>query len=193
MNFLAHIYLSDDDKLLAVGNFIGDFVKGKQFEAFPKLIREGIILHRAIDSYTDSHSLTAEARTWMYPIFGKYAGIYLDVFYDYFLAANWDSYHNIPLRKYTHRFYLWLLQNYMQLPAEVRGFLPNMIATNRLYSYRSVKGIKRALNVMAAHTSLPLKTNEAILFLNDNHNKLNDNFKRFFAELQAYVKHYQKI
>ena len=29
MNFLAHLYLSGDNPRLMVGNFIGDFVKGR--------------------------------------------------------------------------------------------------------------------------------------------------------------------
>lgn len=187
MNFLAHVYLSNDDKQLTVGNFIGDFVKGKKFEAFPDKIREGIILHRAIDTYTDNHPLTSEARSGMYPQFGKYAGIYLDIFYDHFLAANWSDYHTLPLRKYSHRFYLWLIQYYIHLPLRVKGFLPNMITTNRLYSYRNLEGIQTALTVMSAHTSLPQQSKEAVQYLSDNYMALNNNFKSFFADLQDFV------
>lgn len=187
MNFLAHVYLSDDDKQLTVGNFIGDFVKGKQYNTFPERIREGILLHRAIDSYTDSHPLTAEARSKMYAPFGKYAGIYLDIFYDYFLATNWSKYHTMPLRKFTRRFYLWLMQNYIHLPLRVKGFLPNMMATNRLFSYHTLNGIENALRTMSAHTSLPNQSTQAVQFIKDNNDYLQKNFTAFFADLIEFV------
>ena len=169
MNFLAHVYLSGDDKQITVGNFIGDFIKGKRFENYPDKIKQGALLHRAIDTYTDKHPLTAEARSKMHPAFSKYAGIYLDIFYDHLLAVNWSDYHKMPLRKYTRRFYFWLIQNYWNLPLQVKGFLPNLIASNRLYSYRSVGGIERALSIMSMHTSLPEQSEEAVSFLIDNY------------------------
>jgi len=53
MNFLAHLYLSGDNKEVRLGNFIGDAVKGNSLDRFPEMIRAGIWLHREIDSYTD--------------------------------------------------------------------------------------------------------------------------------------------
>lgn len=61
MNFLAHIYLSDDKPLLQIGNFIADSVKGRQVELYPPTIQEGIRLHRAIDAYTDAHPTVAQS------------------------------------------------------------------------------------------------------------------------------------
>ena len=40
MNFLAHIYLSGDSRELLIGNFIGDYVKGKDYEKYPPGIQE---------------------------------------------------------------------------------------------------------------------------------------------------------
>ena len=39
MNFLAHIYLSGDNKGLQLGNFIADSVKGNQFINFENTIK----------------------------------------------------------------------------------------------------------------------------------------------------------
>jgi hypothetical protein len=47
VNFLAHIYLSGDDEKLITGNFIGDYVKGKNFlEISRKNQARNLILHR---------------------------------------------------------------------------------------------------------------------------------------------------
>ena len=54
MNYLAHIYLSGGDPEVTVGNFMADAVKGKDYQNYSEGIQRGIILHRAIDTFTDS-------------------------------------------------------------------------------------------------------------------------------------------
>ena len=92
MNFLAHIYLSGDSRELLIGNFIGDYVKGKDYEKYPPAIQDGILLHRKIDWFTDDHSITKKAKKLVRGQYGLYAGIVIDIFYDHYLSANWDQY-----------------------------------------------------------------------------------------------------
>ena len=44
MNYLAHIYLSNENEGITIGNFIADEIKGKKYTAFPKEIQKGIFL-----------------------------------------------------------------------------------------------------------------------------------------------------
>ena len=39
MNFLAHLYLSGTNEKILVGNFIGDYVKGRKYEIYEKAIQ----------------------------------------------------------------------------------------------------------------------------------------------------------
>jgi acyl carrier protein phosphodiesterase len=91
MNYLAHAYLSFEITDITVGNMISDFVKGKQKLDYPLAIQQGITLHRAIDSFTDSHAVTRQAKSFFKEAYGLYAGPLVDVVYDHFLA-------NDPLR-----------------------------------------------------------------------------------------------
>ena len=61
MNYLAHIFLSGDNRKIQIGNFVGDAVKGHAYKKFSPDFRKGILLHRAIDDYTDHHPLVREA------------------------------------------------------------------------------------------------------------------------------------
>ena len=45
MNYLAHIFLSGDNRRVQIGNFVGDAVKGRAYENYPSGFREGILLH----------------------------------------------------------------------------------------------------------------------------------------------------
>ena len=73
MNYLSHIYLSGDSEEVKLGNFIGDFVKGQQFLKFPPNVGKGILLHRQIDSFTDSHCIVNECIVKLRPGFWKYS------------------------------------------------------------------------------------------------------------------------
>ena len=62
MNFLGHFYLSQHDPELLVGNFIADYVKGKRYLDYPPKISEGIMMHRQIDHFTDTHEMVKKGR-----------------------------------------------------------------------------------------------------------------------------------
>lgn len=187
MNFLAHIYLSADDKQLQIGNFIGDYVKGNKYLEYPEKIKDGILLHRDIDYYTDNHALVKEAKVYFRKLYGLYSGILVDMFFDHFLAKDWDNYHRSSLNKFCSDFYFNLVKHYKHLPKRVQYFSPFLIQNNRLMSYNSVDGIQSALKLMVNYTSLPDKTDEAISILKDNYASLNNLFDVFIKDLISHV------
>ena len=88
MNYLAHAYLSFGIPEITVGNLISDFVKGKQKLEYPAAIQRGIALHRAIDTFTDTHDATRRAKIFFKEDYGLYAGPLTDIVYDHFLAND---------------------------------------------------------------------------------------------------------
>src|ERR1700684_920830 len=88
VNYLAHAYLSFGIPDIVVGNLISDFVKGKKQLEYPDSIRKGITLHRAIDTFTDTHPVTRRAKSYFRAVYGLYAGPLTDVAYDHFLAND---------------------------------------------------------------------------------------------------------
>lgn len=188
MNFLAHIYLSGEEDEIKIGNFIGDYVKGSAFHIYPDKIKEGILLHRFIDTFTDKNKYTLEAKTHFTPKYRKYSGIVIDIIYDYFLASNWDKYSIIPFKDFVDNFHELLIKYNNMLPAEVQEFTPRLIANNRLYSYKDIDGIRSVLSTMAKYTSLPDYSEFAINILNENYDILKENFFSFFSDIKYYIK-----
>lgn len=187
MNFLAHLYLSGSDVDIRLGNFIGDYVKGKGYEKFPEEVQKGITLHRAIDSFTDKHASTHSCIELLRPGYGKYAGVVVDVLFDHVLANEWSKYSDSDLKWFTRTFYFQMVKHYSLLPDRVKKFLPFMIQSNRLYSYRTKEGVKKALEIMSSVTSLPEKTNYAIESLSSNYNQFSFHFNTLFPEMKEYV------
>lgn len=187
MNFLAHLYLSGEDEKLLTGNFIGDYVKGKNFLKYPGKIREGILLHRRIDSFTDSHPNFREVKLLFRGEFGLYAGVVTDLIFDHLLASQWESYSHMPLSQFARRVHAILLKHFTYLPPRVKGFLPVLIKNRRLESYAHVEGIHQSLDIMSRYTSLPQKAEKAIEAMQGNYNSINCLFSEFMLELIAYT------
>jgi acyl carrier protein phosphodiesterase len=188
MNFLAHIYLSGDNEELKIGNFIADSVKGKQYLEYPPGIIDGIVLHRSIDTFTDTHPIVSRSVERLFERYGHYSRVIVDILYDHFLAANWKDYSDIPLKIYTEDFYKLLQDNFKILPKQVQNFLPYMVADNWLYNYRKIEGIEKILFQMNRRIKYRAKMHLAVEELREFYEEFEDEFTRFFEELRAYVK-----
>ena len=187
MNFLAHIYLSGDDKELLLGNFMADSIKGRSYLKYPVGIQKGIILHRAIDYYTDTHPVVKRSISRLFETYGHYSGVIIDILYDHFLAANWDKYSDVPLEPYVDEFYDLLQQNFILLPKTVQLFLPYMIKDNWLFNYRTIKGISRILYQMNERTQGKSKMNFAVIELKAHYQEFESEFISFFEDLQIFT------
>lgn len=187
MNYLAHIYLSGDSEEITIGNFIGDFVKGNQHQEYPEQVAFGILLHRSIDSFTDQHALVRECIQLLRPGYGKYAGIVTDIFFDHFLASNWNDYSVHSLRQFTKNAHAIFISNFGLLPFRVKQFLPFLIHHRRLESYANRENLPAVLNIMSKRTSLPSNSEWAMLILNQKYDKFEALFRSFFPELINYV------
>jgi acyl carrier protein phosphodiesterase len=187
MNFLAHLYLSGESDGIKTGNFIGDYVKGKSFNIYHGDIRKGILLHRAIDDFTDNNLSFREVKLFFRRDYGRYSGIVSDVVFDHLLAKQWNRFSGYQLRDFARNAHAILLSNYLKLPFSVQQFLPIMIKHKRLESYASVEGLEKALQIMSNYTTLPALSQKAVEVLEKNHDPINELFLRFMEEIISIV------
>ncbi len=187
MNYLAHAFLSGQDEDLLVGNFIGDAVKGKAINGYPATIRRGIRLHRAIDEYTDRHPVYRQSRSRLSGRYRHYAGVLTDIFYDHFLARNWQQYHHDPLPVYTHWVYAVLARQAAALPERVNYMLQFMVPQNWLLNYANLTGIQKVLSGMARRTTFESGMENALDELQQYYTELEEEFATFFPQLQTFV------
>ncbi|WP_303319170.1 acyl carrier protein phosphodiesterase [Flavivirga abyssicola] len=188
MNYLAHIYLSGENDLVTIGNFIADSIKGKDYKKYSKDIQTGILLHRNIDTYTDAHKTVRLSTKRLHEKYGHYSGVIVDILYDHFLAKNWNKYSTIPLDEYVSAFYDSLEEHYHVLPLRIQKIMPYMMADNWLLSYASIHGISRVLDGMNRRTKNRSGMNEAIVELKEFYKEFEDEFTAFFNELITFSK-----
>ena len=186
MNFLAHIYLSGDDPLLKIGNFMADGIRGKQLDHFPEGIRKGVVLHRAIDTFTDAHPIFRTSTKRLHPFYHHHSGIIVDVFYDHFLAKNWNQYKKEPLEEFSLDFYNSLENNYSWLTDKTKNMLPYIKKYNWLLNYQHVDEIARILSQMDKRMSHPSKMGESVKELKAFYVEFENEFIAFFEEVQQF-------
>jgi acyl carrier protein phosphodiesterase len=184
MNFLAHIYLSGDNDLLKIGNFMADGIRGNDYLNFPEEIKKGILLHRHIDTFTDAHPIYRKSKHRLHEKYGHYSGVIMDILYDHFLAKNWANYSDEKLEHFAEKFYQSLQKNHSLLTEKTKGMLPYMIARNWLVSYATIAGIEMILFQMDYRTKHRAHMQEAVKELQDFYLDFETEFTTFFEELR---------
>ena len=192
MNFLAHIYLSGNSELVKIGNFMADGIRGKDYLNFPEEVKNGILLHRQIDTFTDAHPTYRKSKHRLHDKYGHYSGVIMDILYDHFLAKNWKQFSDENLEDYVADFYQSLKNNYTILSEKTKKIMPTMIKENWLVSYASIPGIEYILFQMDFRTKNSVNMQEAILELQLFYNEFETEFTSFFYELKAFSAHFLK-
>lgn len=187
MNLLAHAYLSFNNKEITAGNMISDFVKGKAQYTYPPNIQSGIKLHRLIDTFTDAHAITAEAKKYFKDVAGLYSGAFVDIVYDHFLANNKIYWQQVSLQNFVQNTYAILTEQENVLPQNFNSMMPYMLRDNWLYNYQFTWGIEKSFNGIVSRAK----------FLNDatsiydafikNYDALENLSAQFLPDIKSYA------
>lgn len=167
---------------------MADGIRGKQFESYPAEVQKGILLHRAIDTYTDAHPVFRQSTKKLHERYHHYAGVVVDILYDHFLAKNWVQYSNDDLSVFIDSFYLSLENNKPILSQRTLDIMPYMITQNWLLSYKTVDGIASILKQMDSRTKNQSKMRFAVEELTEFYDEFEAEFTSFFEDIQAHCK-----
>jgi acyl carrier protein phosphodiesterase len=180
MNFLAHAYLSFNQPEVLVGNMISDFVKGRKKLDYPQQVQNGIMLHRFIDTFTDDHPVTREAKKVFAPVAGLYAGAFMDVVYDHFLALDISQHSEESWLQFSQATYGTLQQHYDILPLKFANMLPYMKEQDWLYNYRFHWGIENSFAGLVRRAKYLSDSKPAFSIFEQEYEYLQSCYNRFF-------------
>ena len=166
---------------------MADSIHGRRPESFPPGICKGIMLHRAIDTFTDSHSVFRQTTKRLHARYHHYAGVIADVYYDHFLAKNWHLYHPEPLEKFAADFYALLNDNFAVLADQTKQMVPHMIRNNWLVGNAYLDGIARTLEQIDRRTGNKSGMTSAIEELQEFYIEFEKEFTEFFEDIRAFV------
>lgn len=188
MNYLAHALLAGDDAWLRLGGLFGDFVHGQPDPALPPRLIDGIRLHRAIDSYTDSHAEVRAARERLSPPYRRYAGILLDMWFDHCLARDFGRWSTQPLEDFSRDLRVLLWREDALLPPALQRFRDYMEAHGLPARYAERSEIGLALHGIAQRLRRENPLDTALPVLVALEQPLQQHFEVFFPALRDYVR-----
>jgi acyl carrier protein phosphodiesterase len=194
MNWLAHLFLSEPNVEMRLGNILADIVKGEERHKLNSSIQRGISCHQIIDKFTDNHLIVKRSKQRINSNYRRFAGIIVDIFYDHFLATNWSDYTTISLDEFTTEVYT-SFQNYPgYLPVIVKEVITRVKDEDLLGSYRQISGVENSLLKISKRLSLRqnkiFNLNPAIIELTSQYTEFQQDFQEFFPELHLYVKNW---
>lgn len=187
MNYLAHTYLSFNQPGLLIGNMIGDFVKGNQYLQYPDSIQKGILLHRQIDTFTDSHETVRKTKQVFRSSVGRYDGAFLDVAYDYYLANAPSILSESEWRILIEQAYSTIDMHLDRLPLSFQKMFSYMENGDWLYNYRYAWQIQKSFQGLAQRAHYLDATVNPFANFEDNFTYLEHSFDLFFPELEQFV------
>jgi acyl carrier protein phosphodiesterase len=188
MNYLAHLLISEINSVSLTGGLLGDFVKNSEILHLSDRIRMGIDLHKKIDMYTDAHPIFISSKRLIKTERRRFSGILIDVFYDHFLAKNWDLYNSFNFSSFIDYAHESIRLDIKELPETTCGRLESMISSDVLRSYKEVKGIESALIRISKRISRENLIQDGMKDLEQNYEKLEKNFLNFFPDVISFSK-----
>lgn len=191
MNWLAHVFLSEPDVDFQLGNLLADVVRGPQRDAMSANFARGAACHKAIDKFTDAHPVVRRSRARIGSEHRRFSGVLIDVFYDHYLARDWERYSPITLEEYTGAFYANVQTRLIELPPDARVMLERIIRYDLLGSYARVDGVERALrrisNYLNSRWHKQFALDRGVGDLLAHEAAFAADFEEFFPTLQAHV------
>lgn len=191
MNFLAHLTLSYFDTDLQVGNFIGDFIKGKAASELPETIQRGISMHRAIDHLTDTDAEVKKLNELVAIRHGRYAGVITDICFDHFLCQNWDTFGPLPFDAFRVGTYWALHTRRMVIPPSSQRYIDSLLKHDWLTLYRTPAGMAHVFKRLRPRLSQPNLLDGVNDIITDHYQEFNQTFLILFPRLQALANAYR--
>lgn len=192
MNFLAHLVLSPKETDFISGNIAADFLKGSDRKFVSIGVQSGILMHQFVDQFTDTHAFVKTSKERVKKHFRLLSGVLIDVFYDHFLAKDFEHIANVSLEAFCEYIYETLEKNMSELPPRLRKFVPVMIRENILFSYRGLAGIQTALTRINLRVTRKFSVGLAMAILKDMYDFLENDFRKYFPCLIDVTKSYRK-
>jgi len=160
LNLLAHaVFLPYGDALRMTGSVIGDCIRGPLDSAenahLHPSVREGIRLHRALDTLSESHPSMQAARALFPESNRRFAAIAIDLVGDWVLWRHWRQFNPEPSWDFIKRCERALANHRKDLPFAAAEWTNRILNQHLLTACTSPQGIRTASRRLSGRLTQP--------------------------------------
>ena len=181
MNFLGHLYFSNNDVRLMLANMYGDFIKGNDLSHLSTIQEKGVRLHREIDSYMDNQKDVRECMQQLYSHLPKVTGVAMDLYFDHLLAKNWANHHEKELSSFLQEFYDAIDKYAANYDASFEKFMHRLKDRNWISYYVSEYGLDKACHGVSSRISFENALVKGLKVFQSNDELIINAFEKYMA------------
>jgi acyl carrier protein phosphodiesterase len=188
MNYLAHSFLSRPTPHSIVGNLMGDFRKHiSPVHDLPGAVIRGIENHMQVDRFTDNDPRVIELKKLFSKRRRRFAGIIIDVTFDYFLLKHWNLYSKQEPQLFIQGVYKHLREQRYLMPEEMVRVTSLMAVNDWFSSYATLQGIGCVLDRMSARIRFENNLSGSVEEVLSHYQSLEKGFLDFFPRLNEHI------
>ena len=186
MNYLGHLYFSNNDSELMTANLFGDFVKGSDLSSYDSKTCEGILLHRKIDSYIDTSEVVRILMRKLYQSLPKVSSVAIDLFFDHLLAKNWNQFHPTPLNDFLNQYYKEIKLSEQLYTASFVKMMQKLIEHNWISYYPTLYGLDKSCQGVSNRISFPNELKNGKFVFVEYEDEITETFYEFMKQANEY-------
>jgi acyl carrier protein phosphodiesterase len=189
---LAHAFLPDSGGMETCGAIMADYFSGEKLSDYPEAVGRGIVHHRRIDAFTDSHPEFALSRALLASEAPPHSsGILVDLFWDNILGSRWEEFGKplcgTDLSAFSRSAYERLGRSRAFRSPMFSRVAPWIISMDWLGAYASEKGIDRALRGLASRLPHGGPLAGCARLMGIHRAALEERFRAFWPELVEFA------
>lgn len=193
LNYIAHIHIANHTQTSLLGNFLGDFVKGNPSAQLPKELANGVLLHRNIDTFTDSHPLVCALRQKFPKPLRRMSGVIIDIAFDQCLMSLWHEFTDHSRERVLDVFYQQLSEFDGLNTSHFRHVQKSLLSDKWLIHYQALETCLRAFNSIERRLNYKIEFAQlGYQFLLEQQPLITSTFCSFYPDLLAHAIHCNK-
>ena len=152
-----------------------------------KGIVTGVLRHKSIDAFTDSHPAVEQMVSLLRPFQGKYTPVVADVLMDFILSKNWSAYQTQSIEAFCGRTYDIVERHLEQLPSRLHPRIERMLSHQWLESCKSRERMTQTFLMLSKRAAFENNIPDAMKAYDQHEEEMDRLFVAFFSDVRAYL------
>lgn len=141
-----------------------------------------------IDTFTDGHEATKQAKEFFRPHYRLYSGAFVDVVYDHYLATDEDEFTEQSLYDFSVGVYSILDEFTPVMPDRFAAMFPYMKNYNWLFNYRTFHGTRKSLAGVVRRSRYLTESDTAARLFEQHYQPLQQCYRQFWKDLKPFAR-----
>jgi acyl carrier protein phosphodiesterase len=184
MEILLNAYFTNPDPEAMVGSFLGSGYVNNHEHTFSSPIERGQAIGHSINDFIDNHPVCQQSIQLLSPKARKYGRTILKLYYDHFLARNWQQHSDIPYDQFCHEIVEVLKSHNHLFPYKPKRVVNRVIRKNLVSTLPTINGLNEYIREMTRYNSYNSSILESIGDLVKNYNSFSKDFDLIFPEME---------